>query len=61
MREFPTAWRGIDGDDQPAPEAGEGVYNGPKDGVDYQARGYPADDVPDPRTRPFPRRPRPGR
>jgi len=25
MREFPTAWRGIDGDEQPAPAPGEGV------------------------------------
>ena len=43
MREFPTAWRGIAGDDQPGPMPGEGVYNGPKDGVDYQQKGYPAD------------------
>jgi hypothetical protein len=55
MREFPTAWRAVDGDDQPAPLPGEGVYNGQRDGVDYQARGYPAAGVADPRTRPFPR------
>ncbi|KAK7234524.1 hypothetical protein SO694_00194037 [Aureococcus anophagefferens] len=55
MREFPTAWRGIAGDDQPGPRPGEGVYNGPKDGVDYQQKGYPADGAAaDPRTRPFP-------
>ena len=55
MREFPTAWRAIDGDDDAGPRRGERVWNGQKDGVDYQQVGYPADRVADPRSRPFPR------
>ena len=60
MREFPTAWRNIDGDEEPAPRPGEGVYNIARDGVDYQQKGYPSAlardgrrGVDDPRVRPF--------
>ena len=35
MREYPTAWRDVDGRAAPAPRRGEGVYNIVQDGVDY--------------------------
>ena len=43
MREYPTAWRDVDGRAAPAPRRGEGVYNIVQDGVDYSAGGYPQD------------------